>query len=34
MGFRRKRGVKEIFEYLDEFEEDFENVGYTAFCIY
>ncbi len=32
--FRRKRRVIENFEYLGEFEEYFENVDCTAFCIY
>jgi hypothetical protein len=32
--YRRKQGVIENFEYLGEFEEDFENVGCNAFCIY
>jgi hypothetical protein len=29
--FRRKRRVIENFEYLCEFEENFRNVGWTAF---
>ncbi len=34
--FRRKRGVIKNFEYLGEFNLKyiFENVGWTAFCIY
>jgi hypothetical protein len=32
--FRQKLGVIENFEYLGEFGKDFENVGWTEFCIY